>query len=469
MGQGRASSTSDIRIIIERPEFLLLESDEEQIDQHERELNARVMDIDVLLTARGADTCRLRFDNTDLFMFFMYVILPGNAWWVKITSNDYYEDATAVATRRFRIQRVSGYKTITVDMVSAEADLDIKKDNKFSYKNKTISEAVFEVGKRLDLVPSGLQAQDRFVQLNFITPTVAKYPSLVQSKQSDAQFLTEMAKKVGFVWWLEDETRPTREGRVGELKRSLQFKPRSFDPDETPIMGVISSDFGNTLSEVIGEPEFEIDYENNVFFGHGGTNNFWSPVRKQFQEIKNDLTTIEKTAAGQMTPVDPENQIDLASSTESFLQRQEEADKLLEAFEASLVKIRVRMVGRWDVQPRRLVRMTGFGYVVNGVMWVESIRHRASKSGVYEMELDLRANAMAISGQDILRISANIRSVRDRFKEFEDEVLFSDGWTDKSALSREKFRIWTREEVEELAQEGYTKHYSHWFNMGARK
>jgi hypothetical protein len=478
MGQDRAVTASDIRIIIERPEFLALDVDEDLTNDHERELNERVIDVDVFLTDKGASTCTLRFENNDTLLFLMYVILPGNAWWVKITSHDSYEGVHATSARRFRVRRVSGYRIVKVELVSAEADLDIKKDNKFSYSNVTVHEAVIEVGKRLDLVPKTLlEIQEtefpefdrianadrkRAFERDFIFATAAKYASLVQSKESDAAFLTKMARKVGYVWWLEDETRPTVDGRVDKLRRSLRFMPRTFDPDIRPIVASIDGR-GTGVAELIGDPEFEVDYESNVFFGHGGTNNFWSPVKKQFAEIKNDLTEIEQKAAGQMTPVDPQNQVDLSSSTETFLQRKEEADKLLAAFESALVTIRVRMVGNWGMEPRRLMQLNGFGWVVSGIMWIDSVRHRASRGGTYQMELVLRANAMDLSPRDVLNITSKITGLQDRFNRFEDDVLISEGF------EGEKYRAMTPALAEKYAQAGRGNYYKHWLNMDAKK
>lgn len=504
----RQTPLSDIRIFLFRPAVATKGLDPIQVDIWERNLNRRVLDADVLMTEMGAFQATLRFDNSDLRLFEYQAIMPEQQWWIKIAPSETVRNGRSLAegAKLFRIRKVKGYKTLTIRLLSAESDLDVKKDIKLPHSG-TISQVVSNLGEKLDLVPSHLleiQNQGATLSLgpaanrliledqavnkeradrlknNFITPTFATYASLPQQNKSNAQFLTQLAKKVGFVWYIEEDASNLLKDSVivGKPDQRLRFIPRTFDRNAAPLLGELdgTAEAGYWSERLVREPEFSIDSGTNVFFGHGAdSENFWSPVTKQFNEIQNDIENLEEVASGQMTPINPDRVIDFTSTTETVAQRQEEADKLLAAFETALITVEIEVVGDWSIRPRMLMHLRGFGWVVSGMMWIDSVRHRVSRGRVFTTQITLRANAMDIEARDFIANADRLHELRKRWREFDTQVLqrhngiaVGKGYGDTDSGYIEDYK-WTAREAEQMAQAGYINQYRHFFNVAGKK
>lgn len=506
----RHTPLSDIRIFLFRSEVTVKGLDPIQVDVWEKILNQRVLSADVLMTEMGAYQATLRFDNSDLRLFFIDVIMPEQQWWIKIAPGDTAPSGSSLVegAKLFRIRRVKGYKVLTIRLLSAEADLDVKKDIKLPHSG-TISQVMTKIGKDLNLIPAHLfEIQSRggteiplslgvgnalrddqivnkeradILKNNFITPTFATYASLPQQNKSNAQFFTQLAKKVGFVWYIEEDASKLINDKdtviVGKPIQRLRFLPRTFDRNNAPLLGEIdgTAPDGYWSGRLVREPEFSLDSGNKVFFGHGGDpGNFWSPIVKKFSDIQKDIQELEEVASGQMTPINPDRVIDFTSTTETVAQREEEADKLLAAFETALITVEIEVVGDWSIRPRMLMHLRGFGMVVSGMMWIDSVRHRVSRGRVYTTQITLRANAMDIEARDFISNADRLHELRNRWREFDTQVLqrhngiaAGKGY-DENGGYIEDYK-WTAKEAEQMAQSGYINMYRHFFNMAGKK
>lgn len=386
----------------------------------ERLLRQRVVAVEITETDVGADECVLTLDNSDLSLWENPLILPNT----KLDVSLGYEDALAPATR-FKVIETRGWRQLTLRAWGREFDLDRETREKVTYTGR-ISEAVIEIACRNGLNPR-------------VRTTPGKHRQLVQSKnETDAQFLQRLAKRVGFVWYIEQAPQGDK-GRIckqGRKSNNLVFRSRV--PDANVVTIAVGED-----QRVIGDPEFEIDISNVLARGRIRHDN---PLEKTFQAIEEALVvasdrqkdledviaattpvdrarrfdveskTIDRFSWGNATIIDPDEKLTYSSTVESLLQAQEELDGLLAEHERQLVKARITLFGDPFVRPKRTAKLLNVGRLLEGIYYIDTIRYRLRPRETFTMELFLRRNALNFTAGRLASVLLGLQTAKGLFQ-----------------------------------------------------
>ncbi|CAM2066708.1 Phage late control D family protein [Sulfidibacter corallicola] len=242
-----------------------------------------------------------------------------------------------------------------------------------------------------------------------IEPTLTPHLRVVQSNQSDAHFLQELAKKAraqdgdgaaGYVFFIQDDT--------------LHFHPRRLEQAPAMVLEYFTSRQGLLRS-------VRVDARSQGAKGAGTetTTIGLDPRKKEPVVYKaNNDTTPERTSLGKRTYLVDANTgeggfkeqetghvVPTFESAEALHEKpthepsQDAAESQFKETELRQVEATAQTIGIPQLTAKANVELRGLGQKLSGIYYVTSIRHQIGESG-YTCDLRLRRNALGAGAGD---------------------------------------------------------------------
>ena len=354
------------------------------IASQEEDVRNRIISVEILETDIGADECTLRLENSDLSLFGNPLLFPQSI----------FEIVLGYETRRgtpqvFRIVEIKGFRDLTVRALGREYELD-RVQRKETYNNVTIAQVASLVAQRHNLFP-------------VVQQTFGVHQQIVQSGESDAEFLQRLAESIGFVWFIQQDSSP-----IGRVEK-LFFLERAFEEGGFPVEVVeIGKD-----PRVLGDPDFEVDIANVFGVAQGA---LYNPIQKLYEDLTATVEDTRRRVLGSSTPITEDSKLSIPSTITDRLAAQEEIDGFYKEFERQMLRCTFRMQGDPLFRPKRLLVMEGVGPLFRGPYYIDSIRYRLAPGESFTMELSLRKNAFSFTATDIAIRFKELDEVRKDFQ-----------------------------------------------------
>jgi len=171
-----------------------------------------------------SDRLRLTIDNNDLSNFDDPIWRKGN--YIDVTWG--YPEALA-PTRRCRIQSVKGFQKLKVEAVGREVVLNAVVKSRV-FRNMTRGQVVQQIA-----VEQGYRSTD----LLHIEDTEVEYPTIVQARLTDAQFIRRLAHKEGCQWYIDfDGFHFHRRDVTQKPRRVLEWRGAALGNDALEIIKI---------------------------------------------------------------------------------------------------------------------------------------------------------------------------------------------------------------------------------------
>lgn len=152
------------------------------------DLSDRIVGFEYVDAEHAADKLKLTIDNNDLSNFDDPIWRKGNL--VDVTWG--YPEAMA-PTRRCQIRKVTGFQTLTVEAHGLEVLLNTVARCR-TFENMSRSDVVKQIA-----IDNGYGTDD----VQHIEDTEVVYPTIVQARLTDAQFIRRLAHREGFEWYID--------------------------------------------------------------------------------------------------------------------------------------------------------------------------------------------------------------------------------------------------------------------------
>lgn len=222
-----------------------------------------------------------------------------------------------------------------------------------------------------------------------VTPTLAVFPSITQSSVGDGEFITQLADKLGYIWYLEDWVE-------GEKPR-LHFKPRLFGELSRGTF-VVGAD-----QRILADPVIETDLGK---IPESAVGQMYDPFRKSVIDFKAKNSLTNRPVLGVATPNAPGkggnppdadgegrgvahtgavNKADLAELIDGWWKIRDQ----------NLVKMTLTLQGMTGFGPDSIITMAGIGTGLDGDYYVSEVKHTISPGIGWQMETTLLRNALS--------------------------------------------------------------------------
>lgn len=364
-----------------------------------QELHDRVLSAELIEKEMGANELVVRFDNRDLAFLgegprgeeLSKNILYHTVWEVQI---GYPGARLRIVSRpfRFQVKTIRGFRILEVRAY----------DDAMIRLNQTARHVIYRGRNNNQITRTHVAAAIAkrnglaFDPLRSLGRTVGRWDEIPQSGVTDAQMLTKLAKKIGFIWYIVDEG-----GR-----RTFYFHPRAFFG---PRSAAASFEIGVT-DDVVEDLEVETDL---LSLPRTVIARRLDPFQATLQKYKADNGVTRRDTLGGFTPLDESVEIPLNGTTDPNLdgdviivpdpknapgidpndrQLAEDVDGLFKEFEKSLVKLRLVVLGNPNVRPRTIATLRGLG-ALSGWYYIAEVRHSIT-GNTYRTTLNLLKNAV---------------------------------------------------------------------------
>jgi phage protein D len=355
-----------------------------QIDRSDRFVNQefldRVMSVEMTHADFGAKEMVVRLDNYDLKFFREATFLArnidmGQAWHVRWG----YGEGAMTGIFTFVVRSIRGFYELEVTALDRSHTFWTPAKKRTFDGPILRSEVVQKIGEEHGFV----------ARIPDIFPTLKEFPSITQSGKGDGEFITELADKLGYIWYLEDWHQ--------DEDPVLHFKPRLFGARSRGTL-VIGED-----QRILEPPVFETDLGK---VPESAVGQLYDPFRKSITKFiaKNKLTT--RAVMGDATPNAPgvggnpedPNDEGVAVVHTGAVDAKDLAE-LIDGFwkirDQNLMKMSLTLQGMTHFEPDCTITLAGIGQGLDGDYYVAEVKHMISPSDGWIMEVELLRNALS--------------------------------------------------------------------------
>lgn len=319
---------------------------------------------------------QLKFKNTDLKLLDNELLDEEKGNLLRFQFG--YADGQLTKPKEYVIQANEGLKQITITA--------FQQKSKMSSQSRTTT---YEQVKRSDVA---IQAAKRNGLAYQVEDTGVVFSQIVQSNETDNKFLKQMADKIGFEYYVENETLHFHSKDFG-LKPVRKYKYYPNDDERAKAK----------LRDITPKAR-------NVSKPSQTTKKGFDPYEGKEYEAKSNKDNVERTTAGEGTYLyNPE------SGNESYIpgkvetsehpkqaQAKEETDGEFKKTEEKTVTADGDFEGDPAVLEKQLIEINNLGKKYSGLYRVKRARHiiTAGSGVAYSMRLDLSKNAYHKGGKD---------------------------------------------------------------------
>ena len=349
----------------------------------DQEFLDRVLSVEITHTDFGSKEMVIRLDNYD-FKFFREASSLARAidMGQAITVRWGYGQGAMSGLFPFIVQSIKGSRDLTVICLDrAHAFATPAKKRTFNgpiLRSSVVHKIAKDHGFARD-VPNP----------ELIFPTLKEFPSITQSGVGDGQFITQLADKLGYIWYLEDW--------LPDEQPQLHFKPRLFGGRSrgTFVVGVDQ--------RILSEPIIETDLGK---IPESAIGQMYDPFRKSIIEFKakNDIT--DRPVLGAATPnapgiggnpedVEGEGRATVHTGAVDAKDLAELIDGFWKIRDQNLVRVSLTLQGMTGFAPDCIITLAGIGQGLDGDYYVAEVKHIISPNVGWQMEVGLLRNALS--------------------------------------------------------------------------
>jgi phage protein D len=352
----------------------------------------RILSMQMTHTDFGMKEMVVRLDNHDLKFFREAGFLArnidmGQTWTVRWG----YGAGAMTALFVFGVRSIQG-SLRELEVVALDAS------NRFETpaKKRTFQGPIL----RSDVVKQIAESHGYRAEVPNVFPTIKEFPAITQSGMSDGEFITSLADKLGFIWYLEDW--------FPDEQAVMHFKPRLFGARSrgTFVLGVDQ--------RILGDPVFETDLGK---IPESAIGQMYDPYRKSIHEFKakNDITS--RPVLGRATPNAPGvggNPEDAEGEARGVVHTgavdakdlAELVDGWWKIRDQNLVRVTIKFQGMTNFTPGCIITLAGIGQGLDGDYYIAEVKHTISGNEGWTMEVLLLRNAL--SHIDIYALRAKV-------------------------------------------------------------
>lgn len=349
-----------------------------------------VYGIEVVDHERKKDTCRITLDNHLLDKLDSPIWRRGSKFRVIYGHADRRSPA-----RLFVVTKISGGRTLSVEMTGREAIMDTAKVRR-----------VFTNVRRSDVIKR--IAAEYGYSAEFIEDTEHIFESLSQPNITDFAFVNRLARKEGFQFWLDENGFHFKERKVGE--RPLRTLIYHVDPLKGDI---IDFSFEN---EIRGKParvtmkgrdplnreNFAVSKDNNtdpnrdvmssaavtsaeeaiISFSQGDNAAAFSASKAALDGLNKDSASVNAGSE------------DVPTAAHSKSEVEAEAKGRFRRVQQSITKLRLQIRGDATILAKNVILITGMGSRFSGRWYVQGATHALSAGSGYVTDLALSTDGV---------------------------------------------------------------------------
>lgn len=341
----------------------------------------RILGVEITHTDFGSKEITVRLDNHDLKFFEEATLIAqnidmGQKWTVRWG----YGTGAMSPMHVFGVSSVKG--TIRELEVTA---IDDSYTLQTPAKKRTFPGPIL----RSDVVKKIAEEHGFIAEVPDVFPTFKEFPSIAQSGMSDGEFITQLADKVGYVWYVEDWF-------PGEQSR-MHFKPRLFGARSRGTL-VVGED-----QRILSDPVFETDLTK---IPESAVGQMYDPYRKAIRTFKAKNSITDRPVLGKATPNAPGiggnppdgGDDEARAAVHSGAVDAKDLAELIDGFwkirDQNLVRVTMLLQGMTTFRPDTVLTLAGIGRGLNGDYYVSEVRHSIGSDG-WVMEAKLLRNALS--------------------------------------------------------------------------
>lgn len=346
----------------------------------DQEFLDRVLSVGITHTDFGAKEMEIRLDNYDFKFFREATTLARNIdMGQAITVRWGYGQGAMSGLFTFVVQSIKGSRDLTV--------ICLDQAHRFATpaKKRTFNGPIL----RSAVVQKIAREHGIIAEVPDVFPTLKEFPSIAQSGVGDGEFITQLADKLGYIWYLEDWL-PDEQPR-------LHFKPRLFGARSrgTFVVGVDQ--------RILSEPIFETDLGK---IPESAIGQIYDPFRKSIIEFKAKNNLTNRPVLGAATPNAPGvggNPEDAEGEGRAVVHTgavdAKDLAELIDGFwkirDQNLVRVSLTLQGMTGFAPDCIITLAGIGQGLDGDYYVAEVKHVISPSVGWQMEVGLLRNALS--------------------------------------------------------------------------
>ncbi len=353
------------------------------------DLSEKVIAFEFEDAERKADRLVLKINNWDLSEF-------DNPTWRKggILEFVFGYPGHVSPPRRCVIQKVKGGQVLTIEAHALSMLMHkIKKSRVWT--NMTLGEIATKIAGEYgsDLgVPNGTTGDN----IKIDAELDKKVPHRTQAAQTDAEFLTKLARRYGLEFYVDAS--------------GLHFKRRNVHQAPVKILNWYLEGNGDILS-------FDIDNDLTRKAGSHTLKGLDPLSKKKIQHTADNETTKRDGLAPVIEIVDPrdgsvtqrkrvDESIGHTSETAAHNVKHQTIGNYLQT-QHTTIHLNAEIVGDPDVTGRRVIEIRGMGKRVSGKYYVQSATHEISAGGVFKTKIKAKTDGHGGYGNQNTKSKAN--------------------------------------------------------------
>ncbi len=354
---------------------LSLLPDEQSLEAVPLDLHDRILSLSFEDNDTKADRLTLQLANPDLALFEREDLAAGTilqvAW-------GYPERMSA--PRRVVIRKLKGFETLTLEAQALSTLLD-RQTKIRSWRNATRAQVAREIA-----------AEHGWQAAALIDDTKEILDTINQAAETDARFLTRLAAKEGFVFYLNEDGF----GWHARKKEAAPARVLTWRGGEGDVLSI----------------QMESDFRHRV----GATTlKARDPLTKANIEATATAQSVERTTLAEVVEVvDPETgqtTLQTRNATQSTQSAgstdpaslQKQADEQFKRAEQDAVELSVRIIGDPALRAKTIVEMRGIGGWLSGKYYVQNVQHQVDGSG-YVCQLKLQRDGSGQRARQIAQV-----------------------------------------------------------------
>lgn len=383
------------------------------------DVSERLLSLEISDDSKKMHKIKVSLANADLALFDDMRWRPGNLLYVTYGYQGLTQDMSGV------IETVKGWQTLHVEAHSQAALMNKEKRSR-SFQQATYSEVAIAIAEEYGYKEATVQ---------HIENSTLRWDTISQGGQTDAQFLSRLAKKLG---WL-----------FGVYSDGFYFRSPPLDAKPAKVLHWYSDP--NQGSILDGDAELSISGKAGHVKRHGR-----NPLTRQpfTASASNKETKRPGLAPNPLTVgnIETRGVVDRRSgvvdtrrivvestptSAPSQAAAKQQADGGYSAAQRATVKLRLTLVFDPEIKTRQVVILTGVGGTLYGRYLITSCKHTIGKSPTTEVELSSDGVSSA-KGTETTAAKVNKQKAPDADKP---QQVRKDVWSERDGTQR---AVWSK-------------------------
>lgn len=354
------------------------------------DVSSSVEQIQIVDHERKKDKCTVTLDNSKLDKTESDIWRRGSSFRVIYGHSDRRSPA-----RIFVITRISGGRTLSVEMEGRETVLDVTKVRR-----------VFNNVRRSDVIK---QIADEYgFDAKFIEDTDHVFGSIAQTNMTDFAFVNRLARKEGFQFWIDEDGFHFKERKVGSrpntvltyhvdpnkgdildfsFENEIKSKPASVtmkgrDPLSRENFAVTENNATDANRDVMSNASVNKANDAVLAFSNGDIAAGFSAAKDVFSETKKALDNVR--AASEDVPTAGFSKEEVKAEAKGRFRR----------IQQSITKLSIQIRGNATIRAKTVILIRGMGTRFSGRYYVQGATHSLSGSSGYKTSLALTTDGV---------------------------------------------------------------------------